>query len=423
MAFPPRFATAVLAQELWDCIIDDVEMPTHSYPSDLYRYLHLRSCSLVCRAFTHRSQMHLFRKVDFARPWAADNASDMFADAWASGDSSEVRNMPYVPYDRAAACHRLCTVLKSAPHLIPLIREIHLPFVLEALAQISRIGLSMVNTIYASVPGYYKGPRNIEDVSAIALLHWQGLFAMPSVCEVRINGGSFVSVIQLSRLFKSPSPALLSLHIKFLDFSQNNHNTVDFNSGRQRIWLRELHLQSKAAGVWFARPDCPFDLSRLVVANIVTSLSTDLGTALRDAHTLKRLRLDIDPGIENLDFSRFPALTHLEIVCSCPENLLHIVPILSVIAANNRIEKLGLEMGIFPKGSEELLRGFDDIMACPHMPALRIVTLTIEEYHSTPVHIHNPKPPTDAVVREDVLRSFPKLQEKGCFILDIFSVY
>ncbi|KAJ6542782.1 hypothetical protein B0H19DRAFT_1310758 [Mycena capillaripes] len=285
MACPQRPATALLAQELWDCVIDNVEQPSVSYC-----YLDLRTCSLSrCGLFWKRSR---------------------------SG---------------------LAPLAKTHGHAIHLRRLV-------------------------SLTGY------------------------------------------------------LILRISSLDFTRNDHLSIgeDLESSEtlERVSLRKLHLfEVKSAGAWFARPDCPFNLSRLIIAHITYSMSANLGKALWNARALKHLTLNT-------------ALVHLEVVWFELETLAHIVTLLSAVADNNFIEEINLEIIYFLQGSQELVCEFDDIMAYPHMPALRIVTLTIEAYESTPGHIHNPTPPTDAVAREDVLQSFPKLREKlkGGFIVDILNM-
>lgn len=265
MTLSPRTATAILAQELWDCVVDNVD------PS-LYGYLDLRSCSLVCRAFTHRAQMHLFHDIGFNRPWASDNAG--------SG-----------PYDQAAAGGRLSAVLKSSPHLVPFIRRICTPVARDVVAQLSGMALSKVNIIDIYAPTGYKANMR-DDFAATTLL--QKFIAMPSVSEVRINSGTSIGVVNLVHLFRTPSPAMVALDVSFVSFSQqNNHDLAQLKSGKPRVYIHRLRLcASKVAGAWLAHPDCPFDLSRLVVADICHSMSADLGTALGGAHTIKRLSLD-----------------------------------------------------------------------------------------------------------------------------------
>jgi hypothetical protein len=248
MALSPRPATTLLAQELWDYAIDNV------VDSDDSRcYLNLRTCSLVCRTLiTHRAvraQAYLFRQIKFWRPWACDH----FVDA------EKRTRYVHMLYDYVAGGSRLCTTLRSSPHLTPFIRRIDIQFPPGLIAQISTIGLSRVNTIHISASANYKG--DIQDDTATSLL--AELVAMPSVCEVHVND-SCSAIINLSHLFRAPSLTVISLHISFLDYSQNNPRTVDLDSRVQRIWIRELRLHwAKGAGAWLAHPDCPFDLSVL----------------------------------------------------------------------------------------------------------------------------------------------------------------
>ncbi|KAJ7916010.1 hypothetical protein B0H13DRAFT_2323867 [Mycena leptocephala] len=340
MALSPRPTTTL---QLWDYAIDNVVNP-----DDSCCYLNLRTCSLVCRAFTHRAQAHLFCEIEFWRPWASDH----------SVDAQNRTLYVHVPYDYIGGGGRLCTVLRSSPHLIPFIQRIDRP--------------------------NYKG--DIQDDAATSLL--AELIAMPSVCEVRVND-SHSTVINLSHLFRAPSSAVIFLHISFLDSPQNNP--------RAGAWLAHMH------------PDCPFDLSRLVVADIAESMSAELVMTPWDVHTIKHLRIDTDAAIENLDLSRFPALECLEIKCLRPDNLAHIVPIISAASTNN-LEELSLEIGVLIGDSQELTQDFDNIITLPHMPGLRIVTMMVEEYQSMTPH----KAITEAE-EEEILRSFPKLR-RGRFV-------
>jgi hypothetical protein len=81
--------------------------------------------------------MHLFYDIILSRPWATDEL-----------------NGRYVPYDQAAACGRLCAVLKSSPHLTLCIHHIGIPFLMDVIAQIC-----VTIEIYA--PRDYKG--NLEE--------------------------------------------------------------------------------------------------------------------------------------------------------------------------------------------------------------------------------------------------------------------
>ncbi|KAJ7143843.1 hypothetical protein C8R44DRAFT_864865 [Mycena epipterygia] len=384
-----RSANALLAQELWDEVVDCVSCDSE--------YQDIKACSLVSRALAYRAQAHLFRDIGFRRP------ASSFHDR-------------YIQYDPAAASRRLRCVLNSSPHLVQFIRSITIPLSLDILAEVSDMGLSHVQKICIHENG--PTPPLHDAAIAAAMDRLQALVGMPAVREVEISCDYYSPSIsrRLSQLFKNPSPTLAALHISFARFRQSPKSPdvpCSDELNFDRISITELRLRdSGPVGSWLVRPDCPFSFSHLAAADITYSMSPELGQILSGAQALKSLALDAEDITEDLHLSRFSALESLHISVTSTDQLAAIAKAISTLSPHNLVEEVSVLITNVWEVEEDIFNPFDDVLA---VPSMRKVHISIEE---DPVDVAGET--IHRAEAERVIMGFlPRLRDRGVLRVDV----
>ncbi|KAJ7500667.1 hypothetical protein B0H11DRAFT_786575 [Mycena galericulata] len=294
--------SALQLQELCDSITEFL----HESPSDL------KSCALVSSTFTSAAQNHLFRDIIFNRGCSGI-------------DGPELEQC----YDEAPACRRFCDVLKTSPHLIPLVRRLRLSPDHGVLSPLCELQFPNLWEIVLHLPRV----GNFDD-SRICLV--SKLLSTPALVRAGLIFVTFRSTQDISRIFQHCPSTFNSLSLTAVYIKSDEKNDLLLVSTYARSKIRALgaHL--------LAQPEClaPFDLSALEeldCGRVVIPIVLDV---LAAAH-LTIFRLTIDAQIARTRpalLRNLPALMHLTIVSQArPED---VETLLEALPAGHRLATL-----------------------------------------------------------------------------------
>ncbi|KAJ6526204.1 hypothetical protein B0H10DRAFT_2450723 [Mycena sp. CBHHK59/15] len=313
-------ASAVIQmQELCDYIADFL----HESSWDL------RTCALVSPTLTSAAQRHLFHDVIFNRGCL---------------DIDDVSNLG--GYDEAGACRRFCSVLKTSPHLIPLVRRLRTSFEHAVLSQLGEIEFPNVRAVVL----HRRSGGPTDDASLTLAAH---LIGSPSLHRVGLYSPMFHSIGDVGRLFQNCTPALNSIVLHHVSVDERRPAS-ESDARNTCLKIRTLRWKTlfDQEPDWLLDPQCPFDLSGLTDFEYGATLTPAILKLLRSSRlSLRRLRIDAQYAV-NSDYTddaqvallaQFPALTHLTIA-STGKQLRDVETLLAGLLPANRIASLTIEL-------------------------------------------------------------------------------
>ncbi|KAJ6518496.1 hypothetical protein DFH09DRAFT_1194268 [Mycena vulgaris] len=337
----------------------------------------LKSTALVCQALCISTQSQIFRHV-ILNPFHA-------------GADSRNRDFEATVY----AVRRLAGIVTTSPHLLRLIHSLNVLADAAVLRPLSGIDFPVLQKIALN---FFNG-----QFPSAGILHFaRDFIALPSICEVEIinltmdqNQGSNV----LATLFERCTRELEAITFSNVSAPSSSDNTCAPRSREQRAKIKRLQVDgSDEVEDWLISPSCPFNLTELVEVTVQQdSGNPALWQVLTSARlSITRLRIFGDIAQE-IDLSKFPALTLLELPCFTSEAISGLNP-------DNYLETLILHLDVFAFGPQHESFTFsetDTLVANSRLPALRQVGVRISGRSTLRYDIDSVQP------------HFPKLAAKG----------
>jgi hypothetical protein len=232
----------------------------------------LRACALVSPTFTSSAQRRLFHDIIFNR---------------GTLDIDDIAILGR--YDEARACARLCSVLKTSPHLIPFIRRMRISLESAVLNPLSELEFP---NLYDIVFHRRRGGPASEEIIVLAAQ----LIGAPSVRRVGLVAPIFNSIHDMGRLFQQHTPALDSIflhHVAFNKTIMENESAVAIPPSRVRVKTLHWWLHYHAEPATIFDPAFPLDLSALVELDFGARLTPAVQKLLDSARfSIGRLTLD-----------------------------------------------------------------------------------------------------------------------------------
>ncbi|KAJ6537699.1 hypothetical protein B0H19DRAFT_1180685, partial [Mycena capillaripes] len=208
-------------QELCDYIVDFL----HNHPGTL------KSCALVSPRLASSAQHHLFYEIRFGNG---------------------------VKWSDAGACQRFCAVLRTSPHLAPLVHRIRACFTPDVLGQLCEIDFPNLHELALFRPLK-------DNLVASAVTQAARLIGRPSIRHLKLQDLIFTHVEDVAYLFQHCTHAVDSLalsHIRVNELSTPLAN----NSHHSKLRIKALRIDAIMSGgsnLWLLDPLQPFDLSAL----------------------------------------------------------------------------------------------------------------------------------------------------------------
>ncbi|KAJ7465996.1 hypothetical protein FB451DRAFT_1261553 [Mycena latifolia] len=393
-ASPP----ALQVQDICNYIADFL----HGSPSDL------RSCALISQAFTSSAQYHLFRAINLGVSHGMGTITD----------ADQV-----LPTAR-----RLCAILSTRPHLIPLIRRLSISFDVEILAQFANVHFTHVETLL------FCGTRATCHSGRIVSLA-AGLTSLPSVRRLKLWNITFQDMPTLRTLFHLRASPLDLLSLDNIEISLPPGPTAtelpqtslapltpidavggDMSAPRFMVKGIELGASSplRQDPTWLLHPLCPFDFAALTSLDIARNTLPGIVQFMHAASTsLVTLRIDARYLTPHFRFGSFPALHTLDIFGGM-DSADATVAVLALLGANNRIEDLYISILVDWNLDTDSLRRLDATLS-GRMAALRSMHVVLS--HTT-FSWSAPDAGARFIAQMPMLRTlFPNMDKQGCLRL------
>ncbi|KAJ7435695.1 hypothetical protein FB451DRAFT_1308915, partial [Mycena latifolia] len=377
----------------------------HGSPPDL------RSCALVSHAFTSSAQYHLFRAVSI----------DVLHNMGSVTDADQV-----LPTAR-----RLCAILSTRPHLIPLIRRLSIIFDVEIFAQFANVHFTHVETMP------FCGTRATRHSGHIVSLA-AGLTGLPSVRRLKLWNITLEDMPTLQTLFHlrafplallsldnieisiPPGPTTTELPRTSTELSPLSPvDAAGADMGAPRFMVKGIELGASSPlrqnPTWL-HPLCPFDFTALTSLDIARHALPGIVQFMHAAST-SFITLRIDARLlpnHNFRFGSFPALHTVDIFGGM-DSADATVAVLGLLGADNRIEDLYISILVDWNLDTNSLNRLDDTLSGHHMTALRSVHVVLS--HTT-FSWSSPDAGARFIAQMRTLRTqFPNMDKQGCLRL------
>ncbi|KAJ6612758.1 hypothetical protein B0H10DRAFT_2050910 [Mycena sp. CBHHK59/15] len=393
-----------LAQELWNLILSYL----YGFTDDL------RACTLVSRSLCAAAQVQLFHDIILRPPRPTRIVGSKFA----------------FPADETASCQRLRAVLTRKPHLIPHVRRVEIYFQPEIITHILEVGFFRLEEIQiGSMRFAFRPDDRLMELA-------QSLLGLPSLRRIellRINQTRGF----MPYLFHNSNPQLQALDISMSELSPDitlfpDSTSIPAVSPTGRCWITELRLvHSPTMACWMFDPMCPFNFTRLKIADVSSSMCSDVWRILTSAkRTLTHLTLS--PGDlkshPDLDLNQLPSLTYLHMDAPNERDISEILPLLQDIDPENRFEEIIITLAAYggqPKTAEvrQILQIFDHIFDSIPLPWLRRVEICLFNDQQDQCYAENDEQDTklDVVSKERFyIESLLMLNARGVLMVKSF---
>ncbi|KAJ7460097.1 hypothetical protein B0H11DRAFT_167536 [Mycena galericulata] len=225
----------------------------------------LRSYALVCSTFASCAQRHLFHDIILNRGCQAFHEFGIRSYAG----------------DEARACRRLCSVLRSSPHLIPLIRRLRICLAHEVLEPLTEVVLPNLGEVLLDCP--LGLGVNAPSMTLAALL-----ISVPSLRRVGLRSFTFRSIRDIHHLFQNGPPALESLSFAFVKILDTRKVATGSHS-YTKIKALTAHGYHEVPD-WLFDHGSPFDLSELAELTYSCDVAS---TAIRALELLDSAHLSL----------------------------------------------------------------------------------------------------------------------------------